>query len=193
MLTTVCWLVTPCSQSSGFQRHRERITSTGTFIMSIISSLKIEAIHSSETLVTTYKSAPRRNPADDDRQAVTCSQRHAVSLRSRWSSCDWVNCNVCCLQSSGTTKSVTCHCKRGWGCHQDDSWVTLLMDAVSTSETSVSCYETARSNIPDGCHPRRRENLSSCLKCCVFQVSVNILRGMFLRWRFICTRPIPST
>jgi hypothetical protein len=37
------------------------------------------------------------------------------------------------------------------------------MEAVRTSETSVSFYETARRNIPEGCHlrTRRRENLKS--------------------------------
>jgi hypothetical protein len=41
----------------------------------------------------------------------------------------------------------------------------LMMEAVSTSETAVSLYETSRRNIPeDGhFHTRRRENLKSQL------------------------------
>jgi hypothetical protein len=36
-----------------------------------------------------------------------------------------------------------------------------IMEAVSTSETSVNFYQTARRNIPEDSHPhtRRRENL----------------------------------
>jgi hypothetical protein len=39
----------------------------------------------------------------------------------------------------------------------------LMMEAVSTSETSVSFYETARSNIPEEgrLHTRLREDLES--------------------------------
>jgi hypothetical protein len=39
-----------------------------------------------------------------------------------------------------------------------------MMEAVSTSETSVNFYETTRRNIPENCHlhaRRRRENLKS--------------------------------
>jgi hypothetical protein len=45
------------------------------------------------------------------------------------------------------------------------SIVRAMMEALSTSETSVSFYETARRNIPQGCylHTRRRENLNSHL------------------------------
>jgi hypothetical protein len=41
--------------------------------------------------------------------------------------------------------------------------IALMMEAVSTSETSVNFYETTRRNIPEGCHlhTRRRENLKS--------------------------------
>jgi hypothetical protein len=40
-----------------------------------------------------------------------------------------------------------------------------MMEAVSTSETSVNFYETTRRSIPDGyhLHTRRRENLKSNL------------------------------
>jgi hypothetical protein len=39
----------------------------------------------------------------------------------------------------------------------------LLMEAVSTSETSVNLYETTRRDIPEDSHlhTRRRENLKS--------------------------------
>jgi hypothetical protein len=41
--------------------------------------------------------------------------------------------------------------------------ITLLMEAVSTSETSVYFYTTTQRNIPEGCHlhTRRRGNLNS--------------------------------
>jgi hypothetical protein len=39
----------------------------------------------------------------------------------------------------------------------------LMIESVSTSETSVNFYETTRRNIPEGrhLHTRRRENLKS--------------------------------
>jgi hypothetical protein len=42
---------------------------------------------------------------------------------------------------------------------------SLMMEAVSTSETSVNFYEATRRSIPEGCylHTRRRENLISNL------------------------------
>jgi hypothetical protein len=40
--------------------------------------------------------------------------------------------------------------------------IVLMMEAVSTSETSVNFYQTTRRNIPeDSFHIRRRENLKS--------------------------------
>jgi hypothetical protein len=41
--------------------------------------------------------------------------------------------------------------------------VALMMEAASTSETSVNFYHTTRSNIPEDSHLhiRRRENLKS--------------------------------
>jgi hypothetical protein len=41
--------------------------------------------------------------------------------------------------------------------------VALVMEAVSSSETSFSCYLTTRRNIPEDSHihTRRRENLKS--------------------------------
>lgn len=41
--------------------------------------------------------------------------------------------------------------------------ITLIMEVISTSETSVRFYETTRCNILDGCHvpSRRRENLKT--------------------------------
>jgi hypothetical protein len=36
-----------------------------------------------------------------------------------------------------------------------------MMEAVITSETSVSFYQTTRRNIPEGSHSRRREKLKS--------------------------------
>jgi hypothetical protein len=39
--------------------------------------------------------------------------------------------------------------------------IALMMEMVSTSETSVNFYQTTRRNIPEGSHihTRRRENL----------------------------------
>jgi hypothetical protein len=39
--------------------------------------------------------------------------------------------------------------------------ITLMMEAVTSSETSVTFYQTTRRNIPEDSHldPRRRENL----------------------------------
>jgi hypothetical protein len=44
-------------------------------------------------------------------------------------------------------------------------FVAMMMEAVSTSETSVNCYQTTRRNIPEDSHlhTRRRENLKSHL------------------------------
>jgi hypothetical protein len=41
--------------------------------------------------------------------------------------------------------------------------IALMMETVSTSETSVNFYETIRRNIPEDSHlhTRRRENLKS--------------------------------
>jgi hypothetical protein len=41
--------------------------------------------------------------------------------------------------------------------------IALMMEAVSTPETTINFYETTRRNIPEGCHLhiRRRENLKS--------------------------------
>jgi hypothetical protein len=36
-----------------------------------------------------------------------------------------------------------------------------MVEALSTSETSVNFYETTRRNIPEDGHIRRRENLKS--------------------------------
>jgi hypothetical protein len=42
-------------------------------------------------------------------------------------------------------------------------WVALMMDAVSTAENSVICYETARHNVPeDSLHTRPRVSLLIC-------------------------------
>jgi hypothetical protein len=47
------------------------------------------------------------------------------------------------------------------------SLIALMMEAASTSETSVNCYQTTLHN-PEDLHTRRRENLKSqsehCLK-----------------------------
>jgi hypothetical protein len=48
--------------------------------------------------------------------------------------------------------------------YEDDSLPgALMMEAVSTSETSVNFYVTTRRNTPEGCylHTRRRESLKS--------------------------------
>jgi hypothetical protein len=41
--------------------------------------------------------------------------------------------------------------------------IVLMMETVSTSETSVNFYETTRRNIPEGCHlhTRHHENMKS--------------------------------
>jgi hypothetical protein len=41
--------------------------------------------------------------------------------------------------------------------------IALMMEAVSTSETTVNFYQTTRCNIPEDSHlhTRRRENLKS--------------------------------
>jgi hypothetical protein len=46
------------------------------------------------------------------------------------------------------------------------SIISLMMEAISTSETSVNFYETKRRSIPEGCqlHTCRRENLKSHMK-----------------------------
>jgi hypothetical protein len=45
--------------------------------------------------------------------------------------------------------------------------IALMMEAVSSSETLVSIYQTSWFNIPEDSHlhTRRRENLKSHLKC----------------------------
>jgi hypothetical protein len=55
----------------------------------------------------------------------------------------------------------------------------LMMEAVSTSETSVNFYETTRRSIPEGCyiHTRRRENLKSHMTL--------VNRWGVLVWRFL--------
>jgi hypothetical protein len=40
-----------------------------------------------------------------------------------------------------------------------------MMEAASTSETSVNVYQTTRRNNPEGSHTRRRENLKSNFHC----------------------------
>jgi hypothetical protein len=49
------------------------------------------------------------------------------------------------------------------------SLVALMMESVSTFETSINLYETARHNIPDNSHLHilRRENLKSHRDECV--------------------------
>jgi hypothetical protein len=48
------------------------------------------------------------------------------------------------------------------------SIITLMMEAASTSETSVNFYQTTQRNNPEDSHlhTRRRENLKSHLKGC---------------------------
>jgi hypothetical protein len=43
------------------------------------------------------------------------------------------------------------------------SIIVLMMEAASTSETSINLYQTTRRNIPEDSYPhsRRRENLKS--------------------------------
>jgi len=44
-----------------------------------------------------------------------------------------------------------------------EDYIALMMEAGSTSETSVYSYETTRRNVPEGCHRHARssENLNS--------------------------------
>jgi hypothetical protein len=44
--------------------------------------------------------------------------------------------------------------------------IALIMEAISSYETSVNIYQTSRHNIPEDCrlHTRRRDNLKSHLK-----------------------------
>jgi hypothetical protein len=39
--------------------------------------------------------------------------------------------------------------------------IALMMEAASTSETSVNFYQTTRRNIPENTFTRRRKNLKS--------------------------------
>jgi hypothetical protein len=45
--------------------------------------------------------------------------------------------------------------------------IALMMEAASTSETSVNFYQTTRRNIPENSnlHTRHRENLKSHIMC----------------------------
>jgi hypothetical protein len=55
--------------------------------------------------------------------------------------------------------------------------IALMMEAVSTSETSVNFYHTTRRNNPDNSqlHTRRRENLKS-------HFFPDLLLGLVLNW-----------
>jgi hypothetical protein len=54
-----------------------------------------------------------------------------------------------------------------------------MMEAASTSETSVNFYQTARRNNPEVIlHTRRRENLKS--HCCLLVSLPKILDGILL-------------
>jgi hypothetical protein len=75
--------------------------------------------------------------------------------------------------------------------------IALMMQGVSTSEMSVSFYQTTRRNIPEGCHlhTRRRENLNSHT---VFSASAKLKLVMqFARVREIkstyCAEPFESS
>jgi hypothetical protein len=61
--------------------------------------------------------------------------------------------------------------------------IALMMEAASTSETSVNFYETTRRNIPEDSHlhTRRRKNLKSLMKrlVCFEQMCSNTLHGAF--------------
>jgi hypothetical protein len=50
-----------------------------------------------------------------------------------------------------------------WEDGLDAAMIALMMEAVSTSETSVNIYQTTRRNIPEdsNLHTSRRENLKS--------------------------------
>jgi hypothetical protein len=53
--------------------------------------------------------------------------------------------------------------------HQDGLFITMMMEAVLTSETSAYSNETTRRYTQEGCHlhTRRRENLKSDYSHCV--------------------------
>jgi hypothetical protein len=59
MSIMVFWVVTPCVLVGGYQRLA-------------LFALKKEAMRSSETLVTPYKTSRRHNPEGHDRQKIYC-------------------------------------------------------------------------------------------------------------------------
>jgi hypothetical protein len=61
MLSVVFWVVTPCDLVCGYC-----FAGTITFIFRDQLTLKMEAIHSSEMLVTTYKTTQYHNPENQD-------------------------------------------------------------------------------------------------------------------------------
>jgi hypothetical protein len=67
---------------------------------------------------------------------------------------------------SATTHKTSQISGSGGGEHEDDNllgYCALMMEAVSTYETSVNFYETTQRNIPEGCHLHTHchENLKS--------------------------------
>jgi hypothetical protein len=67
-----------------------------------------------------------------------------------------------------------------------DRLIALMVEAVSTSETSVK-FETTQRSITEGCHPhtRRRENLKSHILTCFFMVFLSLCRKMseeYFKW-----------
>jgi hypothetical protein len=77
-------------------------------------------------------------------------------------------------------------CSEAGKCKMTVFWVliALMMDAASTSETSVNFYKTTRHNIPEDSHlhTHRRENLNS------HQVNaLHNLRPSFFKIHFIVT------
>jgi hypothetical protein len=55
----------------------------------------------------------------------------------------------------------------------DRRLIVLTMEEVSTSETSVSMYQTTQCNNPEDnhIHSRRRENLKSHASFCIYYLS----------------------
>jgi hypothetical protein len=112
----------------------------------------MEAICSSETLVTIYKTTRRQNPEYHN-------PRHLV------------------FTSSGARGQVLHHT-------QQICIKTLMMEAASTSETSVNFYQTTRRNNPEDSHlyTRRRQISQMCINPKFDNYFTSNCVSMFLRF-----------
>jgi hypothetical protein len=62
----------------------------------------------------------------------------------------------------------------------------LMIKAISTSETSINFYETARRNVREGCHTRRRENLKSHMNDSVLKWNIEVIQRGQLSEVLLC-------